>query len=189
MKKPLPIDEIAKGPRKDIIIAVGGAGANIIKTIYDHTNPEFHKKTRFAVIGYNPEMLAEFAEEDFELYWLERDTEDHDMALFIGTEKTILIGGLGGRTVNYLLPYTIDVAHDFGHQDIKAIVTLPFLFEGEEKRKEAEQVLLQIQEKIGAENVIVVDNELFVKNHFDLTFVEAFKLIDKEVSDMVNSIL
>ena len=111
------------------------------------------------------------------------------MALFIGTEKTILIGGLGGRTVNYLLPYTIDVAHDFGHQDIFAIVTLPFLFEGEEKRKDAEKILLQIQEKIGTKNVIVFDNEALNNKHPDLNYFDAFKLSDKEICDAVKSIL
>ena len=189
MIKPLPIDELDRRSRKDIIIAVGGAGANILKSIYDNTDSKSHKKTRFAVIGYNPEMLAKFEDENFELYWLERDTEDHDMALFIGTEKTILIGGLGGRTVNYLLPYTIDVAHDFGHQDIHAMVTLPFLFEGEEKRKEAEKTLLQIQEKIGAKNVIVFDNESLINNHPDLDFFDSFNLSDKEICNVVKTIL
>ena len=189
MLKPLPIDELAKGPRKDIIIAVGGAGANILKALYENTDSKCHKKTRFTVIGYNPEMLAKFKDENFELYWLERDTEDHDMSLFIGTKKTILIGGLGGRTVNYLLPYTIEVAQDFGHQDIFAIVTLPFLFEGEERRKKAEQVLQQIQEKIGAKNVIVFDNEALINKHPDLNYFDAFKLSDKEICDAVKSIL
>ena len=189
MIKPLPIDELDRRSRKDIIIAVGGAGANILKSIYYNTDSKCHKKTRFAVIGYNPEMLAKFEDENFELYWLERDTEDHDMALFIGTEKTILIGGLGGRTVNYLLPYTIDVAHDFGRQDIKVIVTLPFLFEGEERRKNAEQVLQQIQEKIGAKNVMVFDNEALIHNHPDLNYFDAFKLCDKEICNVVKTII
>ena len=189
MIKPLPVDELSKGPRKDIIIAVGGAGINMLKTIYDNVDSKIHHKTRFTAIGYNPEKLAEFADEKFELYWLERDTEDHDMALFIGTEKTILIGGLGGRTVNYLLPYTIEVAQDFGRQDIHAIVTLPFLFEGKEKRNDAEQVLLQIQEKIGINNVIVFNNESLINNHPDLNYFDAFKLSDKEVCDIVKSIL
>lgn len=189
MIKPLPIDELDRRSRKDIIIAVGGAGANILKSIYDNTDSKCHKKTRFAVIGYNPEILAKFEDENFELYLLKRNTEDHDMGLFIGTKKIILIGGLGGRTVNYLLPYTIDVAHDFGHQDIKVIVTLPFLFEGEEKRKEAEQVLQQIQEKIGAKNVIVFDNEALISNHPDFDVFDSFKLSDKEICDAVKSIL
>ena len=58
MIKPLPIDELDKEARKDIIIAVGGAGANILKSIYYNTDSKYHKKTRFTVIGNNPEMLA-----------------------------------------------------------------------------------------------------------------------------------
>lgn len=185
MIKPKPQEEL-EIDRKDIIIAIGGAGANILKTVYDKTDETFHQKTRFTIADYDPEKLSEFKDENFELYWLDKNNpEDHDISLFIGTEKTILIAGLGGNTADYLLPYTIEVAKDFGKVDVKAIVTLPFKIEGEKRREEALTTLETLKEKLGEDNVIVFDNEKLLKENKELTFFDAFKFIDKQIIDSI----
>jgi len=105
-----------------------------------------------------------------------------------GAKELYTVAGLGGGTGSGSTPVILRIA---GEMNIKttAVVSLPFAYEGTQRREVAERSLTQI--KASAEYTIVVDNDDLLKFAPDLTIIEnalhmaASVLAAKVVADLV----
>ena len=100
--------------------------------------------------------------------------------LFNGYDLAVLVGGLGGGLATGALPVMARLARASGCLAI-ALVTLPFDFEGEYRRRRAETGLQALQE--AADVVVALPNQkLFRLMGGDVRVAEAFERADVMVS-------
>ncbi len=112
---------------------------------------------------------------------LGRISAENDMemiqSVFTDTDIACIVAGLGGGTGTGATPEIVRAARDAGAMTL-CFVTMPFKFEGEQRRTVAEQGLIELQE--GADAVIVVSNDrLFEIVGSDAGVAEAFKKADE----------
>src|SRR5919198_130678 len=107
-----------------------------------------------------------------------------------GADMVFLTAGLGGGTGTGAAPIIADIARR-AHALTVAVVTLPFKFEGYQRRRAAEEGLAQLRGNVDALIVIPNDRLLELADR-QMTVVEAFRLADdvlrhgvQGVSDLV----
>ncbi|MDP3964173.1 MAG: cell division protein FtsZ [bacterium] len=93
-----------------------------------------------------------------------------------GADMVFLTCGLGGGTGTGSAPVVADIAKDVGALTV-AVVTKPFQFEGEERKRIAEQGFQQLQEKV--DTIITIPNDRLLQIIDKKTsLVEAFAIVD-----------
>lgn len=113
--------------------------------------------------GANPEIGRQSAEEDSDI--IKSCIEDSDM-IFITT-------GMGGGTGTGASPVVAKIAKELGKLVI-AVVTLPFDFEGNKKRKIADQGVANLKEYVDA-IVLVPNQKLFEEIDGSMQLNDAFE--------------
>src|SRR5437588_2847465 len=93
-----------------------------------------------------------------------------------GADMVFLTAGLGGGTGTGAAPIIADIARK-AHALTVAVVTLPFAFEGFQRRKSAEQGLDQLRGHVDALIVIPNDRLLQLADR-QMSVIEAFRLAD-----------
>lgn len=116
--------------------------------------------------GAQPEVGREAALEDIEQI---RD-------LTQGTDMVFITAGMGGGTGTGGTPVIAQVARESQALTV-GVVTLPFRFEGKQRRKNAEKGIEQLKNHVDTLIVIPNDNLLGMVNH-RTTMMEAFSLAD-----------
>ncbi len=102
--------------------------------------------------------------------------EEKIRASFDGAQLVFITAGLGGGAGTGAAPVAARLAKETGIPSI-AIVTMPFQFEGERKRRTAEAALEKMRGKVDA--LIVVRNDNLLKlAKSNLKLFEAFQLAD-----------
>ncbi|MDD3735169.1 MAG: cell division protein FtsZ [Candidatus Pacebacteria bacterium] len=94
--------------------------------------------------------------------------------------------GLGGGTGTSSAPVVAEIARDLGILTI-AVVTKPFAFEGEQKRKIAEKGLKELKEKVDSIIPIPNDRLLSIINE-KTTALNAFSIVDDVLCQAVQAI-
>ncbi len=125
--------------------------------------------------GAKPEVGRNAAEED---------RERIEEALR-GADMVFLTAGLGGGTGTGASPVVAEIASATGALTI-GIVTLPFTFEGVERRKNAIQGLKELEKHV--DTLIVVPNDRLAELSQDLSFLGAFDQADEVLHSGVRSI-
>lgn len=122
--------------------------------------------TRGLGAGMNPEIGRKSAEESLpELQELFRDTD-----------MVFITCGLGGGTGSGASPIVAGAARDAGALTV-AVVTKPFVFEGAQRSRIAEQALQELETKVDA--IIVVPNERILQIvDRKIPVMESFKIVD-----------
>ncbi|GHT82360.1 hypothetical protein FACS1894125_4770 [Actinomycetota bacterium] len=93
--------------------------------------------------------------------------------LLDGASSIVLVAGLGGGVGSGATPVIAEVAKSMGIQTA-AIVTMPFSFEGEDKKSIAQESLQKIKEQI--ESVTVLKNDdLMSSADANVTLKQAYK--------------
>lgn len=93
-----------------------------------------------------------------------------------GSDMVFLTCGLGGGTGTGSAPVVADIAKDVGALTV-AVVTKPFSFEGEERRRIAESGLSQLAEKV--DTIITIPNDRLLQIIDKKTsLIEAFSIVD-----------
>lgn len=111
---------------------------------------------------------------------------DRLQGVFAGVKMAFLVGGLGGGLATGALPVLARMARAFGVMTV-CVVTLPFDFEGENRRVRAEEGLTELQE--AADVVIAVPNQkLFARFGTEMRIADAFGRADKVLSRALYSI-
>lgn len=131
--------------------------------------------TRGLGAGANPEQGRKAALED-----VNRIKE-----LVNGADMVFITAGMGGGTGTGAAPIVAQIAREEGALTV-GVVTKPFLFEGRQRSKRAEQGLHFLSENV--DTLITIPNQKLFELGEDLTFIEAFKRADEVLYQAVRGI-
>lgn len=187
-------------PTKIKVIGLGGAGCNAvsrmascrvkgIELIAANTDLQDLKRTRAHIrvrlgkvltkglgTGMNPEIGREAAKE----------SQGEIAEVLNGTDMLFLTCGLGGGTGTGASGVVADIARSMGILTI-AIVTLPFSFEGLERKKVAGQGVADLQNKV--DTLLVISNDkIFGVCGKDTLLRDAFWQVDELLRQAVKGI-
>jgi len=182
------------------VIGVGGSGSNAINHMIESgvKNVEFiamntdtqdlhhsdaHKKihigknlTKGIGSGMNPDIGRQSAEE----------TKAEILEAFKGADMAFIACGMGGGTGTGATPVVARIAKEQGVLTI-GVVTKPFNFEGQERRRIAEKGLEDLEKELDA--LIVIPNDrLAAIADKETSFKDAFKMCDEILRQAVESI-
>jgi len=184
---------------KITLIGVGGAGSNTadrvlsmnlkgIKVIAANTDAQHlelvnaHQKlllgkntTKFRGSGGDPEVGRRAVEESI----------DEIRAALEGSDIVFVAAGLGGGTGTGGAPLIAEIAKELGAIVI-GVVTLPFKFEGNVKKRIALKGLEDMRDK--CHTVVAIDNNKLLELYPQYSLKTAFSLADEVISNMVMSI-
>lgn len=187
------------------VVGVGGGGGNAVNTMIRrglkgvdfivantdaqalHNNLSARKiqlgstLTKGLGAGANPAVAREAALEDSQII-----TEALD-----GADMVFVTCGLGGGTGTGAAPVIAEVAKSMGILTV-GVVTKPFAFEGKKRRRQAEEGLQQLKEKV--DTLITIPNQRLLDiATAQLSILDAFGRVDevllsavKGISDLIN---
>ncbi len=126
--------------------------------------------------GNKPEKARLAAEESY---------QDLQTLLDDGTKMVFITAGMGGGTGTGAAPVVAKVAKEMNILTV-GIVTIPFLFEGEQKILQALNGVEEISKHVDA--LLVINNERLREIYQDLTFLNAFGKADDTLAIAARSI-
>lgn len=200
--QPLEEAQFAGGSNSSLIkvIGVGGGGSNAVNYMYNQKIP----KVRYVVCntdkqhlddspvpqrvllgenithglgaGNKPETGKKCAEA----------SEEAIKELFTdGTEMVFITAGMGGGTGTGAAPVVAKLAKEAGMLTI-GIVTVPFMFEGEQKILKALKGADAMREHVDA--LLLINNENLIELYPDLNFFNAFEKADDTLANAARSV-
>src|SRR3990167_3263851 len=132
--------------------------------------------TRGLGAGMNPDLGRKSAEE----------SQDEIKELLKDTDMVFITCGLGGGTGTGAAPVVADIARDLGALTV-AIVTKPFMFEGQQRRNIAEAGLEELVEKV--DTIITIPNDrLLAVIDKKTSLLDAFSVVDDVLRQGVQGI-
>ncbi len=192
--------EQSKQAAKIRVVGVGGAGSNAVNTMIQSglervdfialntdvqalannkapTRLQIGKElTRGLGAGANPEMGRQAATE----------SKDDIARLLEGADMVFVTAGMGGGTGTGAAPVIADIARELGALTV-GVVTKPFLFEGNRRRKAAEQGLQEL--KAAVDTLITIPNQrLLTLQTEPLPLLESFRKADEVLLHAVQGI-
>ncbi len=192
--------EQSKQAAKIRVVGVGGAGSNAVNTMIQSglervdfialntdvqalannkapTRLQIGKElTRGLGAGANPEMGRQAATE----------SREEIAALLQGADMVFVTAGMGGGTGTGAAPVVADIARELGCLTV-GVVTKPFLFEGNRRRKSAEQGLQEL--KAAVDTLITIPNQrLLTLQTEPLPLLESFRKADEVLLHAVQGI-
>lgn len=182
------------------VVGVGGAGCNAVNTMilskldrvdFIAANTDVQalaankSPTRLQLgqtltkglgAGANPEMGREAALE----------SKEQIAAVLEGADMVFVTAGMGGGTGTGAAPIIADIAKSLGCLTV-GVVTKPFLFEGNKRRKQAEQGLVEL--KAAVDTLITIPNQrLLTLSNEPMPLLETFKRADEVLVNAVQGI-
>ena len=182
------------------VLGAGGGGSNAVKRMVDskingvdfiavntdiqalYHNPAATKitigrgTTRGLGAGGNPDIGKKAAEES---------TEELKAALD-GSDMVFLTAGLGGGTGGGGLGVIADLARSMGILTV-AVVTKPFSFEGAKRRRQADEALENLQDKV--DTLVTIPNDKILSLIDKTTpLTEAFQVVDEVLQHAIEGI-
>ena len=198
--KKTPISRQSKQAAKIRVVGVGGAGCNAVNTMIaaqlDRVNfiaantdiqalAASKAPTKIQIgstltkglgAGANPEMGREAALE----------SREQIAAALEGADMVFVTAGMGGGTGTGAAPVIADVAKSLGCLTV-GVVTKPFLFEGNKRRKQAEQGLVELKNAV--DTLITIPNQrLLTLSDQPMPLLETFKRADEVLLNAVQGI-
>jgi cell division protein FtsZ len=126
--------------------------------------------------GANPEVGREAALE----------SREQIAAQLEGADMVFVTAGMGGGTGTGAAPIIADIAKEQGALTV-GVVTKPFLFEGNKRRKQAEQGLIEM--KAAVDTLITIPNQrLLSLSEQPMALLETFKKADEVLLNAVQGI-
>ena len=192
--------EQGKTAAKIRVVGVGGAGCNAVNTMiasqlervnFIAANTDIQALaankspmkiqlgsllTKGLGAGANPEMGREAALE----------SRDQIAQALEGADMVFVTAGMGGGTGTGAAPIIADIAKSLGCLTV-GVVTKPFLFEGNKRRKQAEQGLVEL--KAAVDTLITIPNQrLLSLGGQSMPLLETFKRADEVLLNAVQGI-
>ncbi|MDR1527200.1 MAG: cell division protein FtsZ [Dysgonamonadaceae bacterium] len=182
------------------VIGVGGGGGNAVTHMYKegiqnvtfalcNTDNQALIKSGVPVIvqlgkettkglgsGNKPHIAKQAAEES---------AEDIRKLLSDRTQMVFITAGMGGGTGTGAAPVIAKIAKDMDILTV-GIVTIPFLFEGEDKILQALRGVEEIRKNVDA--LLVINNQRLIEMYGNLNIIEAFAKADSTLSTAARSI-
>jgi cell division protein FtsZ len=190
----------SKQTAKIRVVGVGGAGCNAVNTMIasgldrvdfialntdiqalaankSPTRLQIGKElTRGLGAGANPEMGRQAATE----------SREEIAALLAGADMVFVTAGMGGGTGTGAAPVVADIAKELGCLTV-GVVTKPFVFEGNRRRKAAEQGLAEL--KAAVDTLITIPNQRLLSLSTEpLPLLDSFKKADEVLLNAVQGI-
>lgn len=126
--------------------------------------------------GGDPKVARDAAQESIEK--IEKMLADNTKMVFI-------TAGMGGGTGTGASPVVAKVAHDLGILTV-GIVTIPFAFEGKQKKIQALEGVAELSEHVDA--ILVINNEKLKEIYPDLELANAFAKADDVLTNAARGI-
>ena len=192
--------EQSKQAAKIRVVGVGGAGCNAVNTMiasglervdFIALNTDVQalaankapirlqigkELTRGLGAGANPEMGRQAATE----------SREEIKALLQGADMVFVTAGMGGGTGTGAAPVVADIARELGCLTV-GVVTKPFMFEGNRRRKAAEQGLQEL--KAAVDTLITIPNQrLLTMSAEPLPLLDSFRRADEVLLNAVQGI-
>ena len=192
--------EQSKQAAKIRVVGVGGAGCNAVNTMIASglervdfialntdvqalaankaaTRLQIGKElTRGLGAGANPEMGRQAATE----------SREEIKQLLMGADMVFVTAGMGGGTGTGAAPVVADIARELGCLTV-GVVTKPFMFEGNRRRKAAEQGLQEL--KAAVDTLITIPNQrLLTMSSEPLPLLDSFRRADEVLLNAVQGI-
>ncbi|MBN2359366.1 MAG: cell division protein FtsZ [Deltaproteobacteria bacterium] len=185
---------------KILVIGVGGGGGNAIETmitsrmsgvdfVVANTDVQALEKNRAPLklqigndltgglgAGANPEIGRKAALEDRE------QIEE----LLTGSDMVFVTAGMGGGTGTGAAPVIAEISRSLGALTV-AVVTKPFFFEGNRRRKQAEEGINQLKQSV--DTLITIPNQRLLSiTDPQTSLLDAFKKADEVLLNAVRGI-
>ncbi|MBH1988713.1 MAG: cell division protein FtsZ [Myxococcaceae bacterium] len=188
-----------KGPRIKVV-GVGGGGGNAVNNMIQHgiAGVEFivantdcqainmsmadvklqlgQSCTKGLGAGAKPEVGANAA----------RESIDRIEELLQGADMVFIAAGMGGGTGTGAAPIIADVAQRLGALTV-GVVTKPFLFEGNRRKKSAESGVEALKQSVDT-LIVVPNNRLLQLADSSTSMLDAFKMADQVLLNAVKGI-
>ncbi|MFL5322301.1 MAG: cell division protein FtsZ [Myxococcaceae bacterium] len=189
-----------KATAKIRVVGAGGAGCNAVNTMiaanldrvdFIAANTDVQalaankaptkiqigsQLTRGLGAGANPEIGREAALE----------SKDQIAQMLEGADMVFVTAGMGGGTGTGAAPVIADIAKSLGCLTV-GVVTKPFMFEGNKRRKQAEQGLVEL--KAAVDTLITIPNQrLLTLSDQSMPLLETFKRADEVLLNAVQGI-
>ncbi len=196
----IELDEIAAHEALIKVIGVGGGGGNAINTMIEANvhGIEFvaantdrqalagnlaplklqlgHTLTKGLGAGANPEVGREAALED----------RDQIATVLDGADMVFVTAGMGGGTGTGAAPVIASIARSLGALTV-GVVTKPFFFEGNRRRRHAESGIMALREAV--DTLITIPNQrLLAITDPSTSMMDAFKKADEVLLNAVQGI-
>lgn len=173
---------------KVMFIAIGNAGGNIIEGIRRGTRHGELRNAMFVFADSNEEDLKKHKATGGKIVLLDSCSDSFPVDAFKDASKLIILGGLGGQTGTKFVELAAIAAKEAGVDEIKVVVTIPFIFEGDGKLQSAVSAVQRLS-SIGGLNVSVFNNEELMTKCSNLNFFNAFETADKEIINVISTLV
>jgi cell division protein FtsZ len=196
----IELDEVVSTDALIKVIGVGGGGGNAINTMIESnihgvefvaTNTDRQALsnniaplkvqigqtlTKGLGAGANPEIGREAALED----------REQVAAVLEGADMVFITAGMGGGTGTGAAPVIASIARSLGALTV-GVVTKPFFFEGNRRRRHAEQGILALRETV--DTLITIPNQRLLSiTDENTSMMDAFKKADEVLLNAVQGI-
>ncbi|MCH5224851.1 MAG: cell division protein FtsZ [Muribaculaceae bacterium] len=199
---PLEADKIVGDTGASLIkvIGVGGGGSNAVNYMYKQKIP----KVRFVVCNTDRQHLEDSPvpqrvllgenithgrgagnKPDVGRKCAEESAEEIKELFNDGTEMVFITAGMGGGTGTGAAPVIARLAKEAGMLTI-GIVTLPFMFELEQKILKALDGANEMKKHVDA--LLLINNENLIELYPDLNFFNAFEKADDTLANAARSV-
>lgn len=166
---------------KTMILAIGGAGCNMAETIMREASVHWVREATYIFADTDQARLSELAKKGYQTISLKNCENPSEVVK--GVEKLYLLAGMGGKTGSEYVNIVADSAKAADVQDVSAIVTLPFYFEGDGKISRAKEAV----GNLNGVNTKVLHNDDLLKKYADINFATAFYFADMAALKAIES--
>ena len=164
-----------------MILAIGGAGCNMAETIMCEASAHWVRESTYLFADTDQARLAELGERGYQTISL--IDNENPCEVMKGVEKLYLLTGMGGKTGSEYVNIVAENAKDTGVQEVSAIVTMPFYFEGEGKITKAKEAI----ENLNGVKTKVLHNDDLLEKYADINFATAFNYADLSALKAIES--
>lgn len=164
-----------------MILAIGGAGCNMAEAIMREASVHWVREATYIFADTDYTRLAELGERGYRTISL--IDNENPCEVMKGVEKLYLLAGMGGKTGSEYVKIIAEGAKDAGVQEVSAIVTTPFYFEGEGKIAKAKESI----ESLNGVKTKVLCNDDLLKKYADINFATAFNYADMAALKAIES--
>lgn len=164
---------------KTMILAIGGAGCNMVESIMREASALWIREATYLFADTDQTRLAELAKKGTILLTDSVFPEEN----LKNIKKLYLLAGLGGNTGGAYINEVAKTAIKTGINDVSAIVTTPFYFEGEGKTLKAKEAI----ESLDGIKTTILRNDDLLEKYADINFATAFNYADVAARKAIES--
>lgn len=171
-------------PITSMILAIGNAGGNIVEEISRDSKLSEQNNVQYVFADCNDDDLKKREAVGGKIILLDSCSDSFSADVFKDAAKLIIVVGLGGHTGTKFVELAAIAAKEAGVDEINVVVTIPFIFEGDNRLQYAVSATQRLS-TISGLKLSVFNNEELMTKYPDLNFFNAFEAVDKEISDII----